>query len=148
MSTITICDKCGKAIKGRLTVHTCPCCKNDICVECQSKQDTLAKGEDLFPAIIPEAVPEKKQRKMRAIKTLPAPSVQADPLTGLKIHIGKDEHSFELGGCCYTGKTLWECLMFLAQQMGWGDTQDAVLSTLREMPESENRRELISILEP
>ena len=47
MSTITkvytICDKCGKEIKGKLITHKCPCCGADICTNCQSVEDTRQK---------------------------------------------------------------------------------------------------------
>lgn len=44
--TIRICDSCGKEIKGRLIVHTCPCCGKDICVACQEAQDAKDKTPD------------------------------------------------------------------------------------------------------
>ncbi len=46
IKSITVCDSCGKEIKGRLIVHTCPCCHQDVCVACQLEEDAKHEQRD------------------------------------------------------------------------------------------------------
>ena len=55
-----ICDKCGRVIKGRLIVHTCPCCKLEICNRCQTSEDARHKPKvkkESRPSGTPEPPP-------------------------------------------------------------------------------------------
>jgi hypothetical protein len=40
IKTIHVCDSCNKELKGRLTFKVCPCCNNEICLECWGKSGT------------------------------------------------------------------------------------------------------------
>jgi len=51
---IRYCDKCEKEIVGRLTLHTCPVCGKDICVECQEKEDAKHKPRERKAKAEPE----------------------------------------------------------------------------------------------
>ncbi len=71
--TITTCDKCGKEIKGRLIVRTCPCCKAEMCTDCQEAEDakTTKKKE------APEKIPTHKLGERRVKDGVPEVYVKA-----------------------------------------------------------------------
>ena len=62
---MTVCDKCGKEIKGRLIVHVCPCCGKECCIKCQTAEDARHK-------------PREKKRKAEQGAASPVP-VTPDP---------------------------------------------------------------------
>ena len=69
----TFCDKCGKEIIGRLTLHTCPCCSKDICVSCQLKEDNKHKPRERKPKVEPivGVITERKKRPNLIIEDTP-----------------------------------------------------------------------------
>jgi hypothetical protein len=111
--TMTICDKCGKEIKGRLITHRCPCCYADICVQCQETEDAIQKEIPSLPA----------KKRGRPPKGLPAMPIDLANKENLTIHTptgaGDDtEYKVNILGSEATGPSLW--LTVLAALEEWG----------------------------
>ncbi len=73
--------------------------------------------------------------------------VSLNPLSTLSIHIGEKEHVFTLGSKKIEGNTLKGCTLAMGRVMGWGIDTESVLEALKGMPDSDNRKLLIGILE-
>jgi len=68
-------------------------------------------------------------------------------LAGLTISTAQTGYEFTLGEAQVTGRTLKACILALGRAQGWGVDEGAILTSLKSLPESDNRGILLGILE-
>ena len=152
-----VCDSCGKEIKGRLIVHTCPCCAMEICNVCQAKEDSKHKPRERKPKTEAEPItvitPELqeleeglnsegltllKPAKKRGKRTIPGkPDIST---FSVSVGQGDQPHTLRLGEVAVSSTTLREGVADLLGLCGIDQKY------VEETPESEGKRNLLDIL--
>jgi len=72
-----------------------------------------------------------------------------DPLAELVIRTSTSDngdHLFQMGEMKIRSKTLRGCTLALGKHLGWGSTPESIRESLIVLPESNNKRLLVSIL--
>ena len=142
--TFQICDKCGKKITGRLIVHVCPCCSNEICTECQTKEDAYHKSSVKDPA----------ERKVNTTGSMPVVELvikqacdredvdQSDIISTFTIKTGQGEtpHELHLGAFGVSSFQLREGVAQLLMLAG------LTLAEVDAAPDSQGKRDMLGIL--
>lgn len=148
--TVRFCDCCDKEIVGRLTLHTCPVCGKDICVECQEKEDARHKPRERKPkteqpmeqpGVKITAEPNIVSGKKQVIKERTFSQISPDISTfSVTIGQGDELHQIHLGAQVVGCATLKEGTQQILAKFGI-DQQ-----FVEDAPESEGKRNLLDIL--
>ena len=132
------CDGCSYADQPK--VFTGQSCCNHIATP------EIKDGKCLSRKFEPAAAPKTPGRpRKKAIA-----ETSKDPLASLAVRVAPDgdgKHYICLQNHKVPGSTLTECALGLGREMGWGASADGILETLSKMPDSSNKKILVSILE-